>query len=327
MRTGNIAKLKSEVEHKLGRALTSPSDYDLLSMAVSEELHDSISSSTLKRMFGYIESTSSPSLSSLNIMARYIGYISWKDFMAKKQQEVGDIPLEQSSTASSSHIDGLRFDDSEKSTVKFLRQRKWLGISVFAFFVVVVAVVYNIGRYQKDEASKDIKTSKLARPKDMNDPKNVELFRRGDLLYRRWFKSKAAVTVECVNKNVESMVIPDSVLYNDSMYHVAELSFDCFRDCKRLKYVRLEGGDRHFQNGIFKGCDNLQVISIMSNIPPRIGNGGWPASIPEIFDEHHFDDVTLYLTPYLYEHLNEFPAWGEFTHKELRNPAPPKCKK
>lgn len=326
--------LKLGVERKFGRVLASPSDYDILSVTIYEYQNDRISSSTLKRIFGYIESESKPSRSSLNILARYVGYYDWQDFVEKQQDTSVDaqsLNYDDKAPDNVEEIEEQVIDNPPVSSSPvdvsassaFQRSKKWI-LLLAVISVIALAFAYSFGRYQESEALKDIKTSQLARPKDMNNPKNVELFRRGDLLYRRWFKSPYFVSVECVNKDVTTVTIPDSVVYRDTTYHVAELSFDCFKDCKHLKTVILEGGNRHLQNGVFKGCDELKVISIKSNWPPSIGNGGWPASVPEIFDEHHFEDVTLYLTPMLYEELHKFPAWGDFVHKEIRNPAPDK---
>lgn len=58
-------------------------DYEKLSELISEEVKEYISSSSLKRLFGKVNYVSEPSLSTLNILAKYVGYKDWYDLINK----------------------------------------------------------------------------------------------------------------------------------------------------------------------------------------------------------------------------------------------------
>lgn len=72
--------LKKAVLDKFGHTLDSVSDYDALSLSISEVTGESVSPTTLKRLFGYIKPSTEPRPSTLSILARYVGYSGWSDF-------------------------------------------------------------------------------------------------------------------------------------------------------------------------------------------------------------------------------------------------------
>lgn len=76
-----IDELLRLVQNKLGRSLASPSDFDALSLAVSQEnASDRLSVSTVKRLVGYVGDRHAPSNSTLSILSRYVGYRDWTAF-------------------------------------------------------------------------------------------------------------------------------------------------------------------------------------------------------------------------------------------------------
>lgn len=75
-----IERLKEAVLAKFGRTLDSPTDYDLLSATIERHTGDMLSSSTLKRLFGYNKQQTSPRPSTLSTLARYVGFAGWSDF-------------------------------------------------------------------------------------------------------------------------------------------------------------------------------------------------------------------------------------------------------
>jgi len=75
-----IDKLKENLQSKIGRELESPADYDILANEVKKVTREFISPTTIKRIFGYIHSDSTPRTSSLGILARYLGFKGWTHF-------------------------------------------------------------------------------------------------------------------------------------------------------------------------------------------------------------------------------------------------------
>lgn len=81
MQENNISLLREEIEKAIGKALKTPKDFDSLSARIFDKLHENISSTTLKRFWGYIHDTQSKtSETTLDILARFVGYASWNDY-------------------------------------------------------------------------------------------------------------------------------------------------------------------------------------------------------------------------------------------------------
>ena len=86
-----IAKLCHAVECSLGKPMRTPKDFNLLSSRIYARLHVQISTTTLKRLWGYLSSESQPRESTLSILSRFLGYQGWEDYClqagcAKEQQ-------------------------------------------------------------------------------------------------------------------------------------------------------------------------------------------------------------------------------------------------
>ncbi len=79
--------LLAEVEKHYGRRLQTSADFEALSVVVEHESGELISSSTLKRLWGYVTLKPTPRISTLNVLSRYIGK---RDFSAFKQSILDD---------------------------------------------------------------------------------------------------------------------------------------------------------------------------------------------------------------------------------------------
>lgn len=91
-----IAKLKTIIEKVVGRKIEHPKDFDFLSKQIEGYVGEHISVSTLKRVWGYVSSSSDVSEYTLNILARMVGYADWDDFCKSQNSNEGD-DLEESS--------------------------------------------------------------------------------------------------------------------------------------------------------------------------------------------------------------------------------------
>lgn len=74
--------LLAEVERHYGRRLLSSSDFEALSVVIEHECGELLSSSTLKRLWGYVSLKPIPRISTLNVLSRFIGM---RDFEAFRQ--------------------------------------------------------------------------------------------------------------------------------------------------------------------------------------------------------------------------------------------------
>ena len=82
-----MEQLKEIVIRQLGRSLESPRDFEYLSEQIQVVTGEYLSPTTLKRLFGYIPQTSEPRVTTLSIIARYVGYKGWQDYLTNSHTE------------------------------------------------------------------------------------------------------------------------------------------------------------------------------------------------------------------------------------------------
>ena len=74
-------RLCREVERVLGREVITKGDFVWLSDALFDSIGERLSPSTLKRIWGYFDSDVQPRDTTLNILARFVGYRSYARFV------------------------------------------------------------------------------------------------------------------------------------------------------------------------------------------------------------------------------------------------------
>lgn len=89
MHTQNIPmeKLKLLIQKKISRDLESPRDFDFLSEQIQLSTSEYLSPTTLKRLFGYIPKTAQPRITTLSIVARFLGFKGWQDYIEHQNVE------------------------------------------------------------------------------------------------------------------------------------------------------------------------------------------------------------------------------------------------
>ena len=83
MSTGMIPEINyllQLVEKQYGRKLASTKDFESLSVIIEHDTGELLSSSTLKRLYGYVTLKPIPRKSTLDILARYIGVHNYEQF-------------------------------------------------------------------------------------------------------------------------------------------------------------------------------------------------------------------------------------------------------
>ena len=77
-----IERLKEYVENVAGFAMSTPKDFENLALYIFNETGSLLSSTTLKRLWGYLreKELQTPRLSTLNILSKYIGYMDFSTF-------------------------------------------------------------------------------------------------------------------------------------------------------------------------------------------------------------------------------------------------------
>lgn len=75
-----LSSLLKKVELRYGRKVQTTKDFESLSVNIEHETGELISASTLKRQWGYVSLRTSPHLSTLDILSRYIGFSDFSSF-------------------------------------------------------------------------------------------------------------------------------------------------------------------------------------------------------------------------------------------------------
>lgn len=80
-------RLREEIVERIGSTLESPTDFERLALIIKKQSGASISVSTLKRLFGYVQSKCGISNSSLSLIVRWLGYKGWSDFCSAPEEQ------------------------------------------------------------------------------------------------------------------------------------------------------------------------------------------------------------------------------------------------
>ena len=75
-----ISSLLQEVERHYGRKVNTSTDFESLSVVIEHDTGEYISSSTLKRLWGYVNLKPTPRISTLDVLCRYVGHKSFADY-------------------------------------------------------------------------------------------------------------------------------------------------------------------------------------------------------------------------------------------------------
>lgn len=78
---------KKYIENKLGSEIRYPSDFQHLVNDIKQTTKQSISVNTAKRLFGVIKSTKEVRLTTLDIIAQYIGFRNWDIYIVSLLKE------------------------------------------------------------------------------------------------------------------------------------------------------------------------------------------------------------------------------------------------
>ena len=75
-----LAYLLTEVENRYGRRIATTTDFESLSFVIEHQTGEQISSSTLKRLWGYVSLNPTPRIATLDILSKVIGHKNFKAF-------------------------------------------------------------------------------------------------------------------------------------------------------------------------------------------------------------------------------------------------------
>ena len=77
-----IHELKKQIEVQVNRKMKTPRDFIFLSGVIWDRTHETISSTTLKRLWGYIDGADQTRSTTLDILSKTLGFKDWEAFLA-----------------------------------------------------------------------------------------------------------------------------------------------------------------------------------------------------------------------------------------------------
>ena len=80
-------ELRQAIEAAVGRKMKSPRDFNFLAKAILERNHQSVSTSTLKRFWGYLPQYATIRSSTLDLLTQFLDYKDWDDFLQSRESK------------------------------------------------------------------------------------------------------------------------------------------------------------------------------------------------------------------------------------------------
>lgn len=75
-----VERLREKVEEKIGRHPLTPTDFNFLALSIQDATQETISISTLKRVWAYVSNPHTASATTLSILSRFVGFTDWENF-------------------------------------------------------------------------------------------------------------------------------------------------------------------------------------------------------------------------------------------------------
>ena len=128
------------IEQTIGRKVKSPKDFTFLANCIFDKMGETLSPSTLKRVWGYMPGYATIRPSTLDLLARFVGYSDWDQFLEQQQQQTPDSDTPSSDSEQSPESDTPSDSaPSPKRATSFLSFRRALLIGA-ALLVLVAGV-------------------------------------------------------------------------------------------------------------------------------------------------------------------------------------------
>ncbi len=121
--------IKKKIEQKAGQLIRYSRDCDTLAEKIQTDCKCRISSSTLKRLFGFVKGEKEPRAYTLDILANYIGHPSWDELLLSFNAEGSQAPKEISELKIPKLKPGQKFELSFKPNI--IITVEYIGKSTF----------------------------------------------------------------------------------------------------------------------------------------------------------------------------------------------------
>ncbi len=80
-RAPEILSLRQDMEREVKRKIRTPYDFEFLAGVIWERLHENISPTTLKRLWGYIDGADTTRRTTLCLLSQFLGYADWETYL------------------------------------------------------------------------------------------------------------------------------------------------------------------------------------------------------------------------------------------------------
>lgn len=109
-----IATLRMDIEHEAKRKIRTPYDFEFLAGVIWERLHENISPTTLKRLWGYIDGADTARRTTLCLLAQFLGFADWEAYVASlaTRTDIESVPF----NGEGIHMDDLQPGDRVEVT-------------------------------------------------------------------------------------------------------------------------------------------------------------------------------------------------------------------
>lgn len=95
--TGNeIAALRKQIEEAFGQKIVGPKSFEALQNFISRRTGQYISTTTLKRIWGYIDEPLKTRETTLSLLAQSIGYTDWDNFITRRESHTVEKAVQSS---------------------------------------------------------------------------------------------------------------------------------------------------------------------------------------------------------------------------------------
>jgi len=139
-KTEAIEQLRKAIERTIGKTLETNKDFESLSNSIYEKTHVSISTTTLKRIWGYLSESVTPRRYTLDQLAHFIDYDDFDAFCASLETDKASRPQEVSTTEETPSNTPLSTEEGAGLSPS-LRRRLWMGHSPSFWGWVVVGLL------------------------------------------------------------------------------------------------------------------------------------------------------------------------------------------
>ena len=256
--------LFERIEQKVDRRMKTPKDFEYLSVCIFETLHQRISSTTLKRMWGYVPESVKPRASTLNLLAQFVGAENWEAFCQQEQEPVPEIEPEPEPIQPPS-VEPLQ-------STRFHTTFKRVAFIVLPLLVIagLLAVYFLLKRQSDIITFADAEVKRIC-------VENWDTDHDGELSAAEAAAVTSLGKVFTENTTIKSF---DELQFFTGL---TDISKKAFSNCENLKSIIIPNNIKNIGFLAFWGCTQITELYIPKNVVSGLGLGKNPfSSTPEL---------------------------------------------